>query len=353
MSIGLGIGLSLRGAAITDLGAPLDLNFAANTYTVNGATSTLADAVTFARGSTGTIVNSSGVIETIASGQPRIGHHIWSGSAWINEGILIEPSKTQLLHTTDALVTQSLTVSAQKYTLHFTGTGTVTLSGASTAGPLVGTGTGEQNRVALSFTPSAGTLTLTVTGTVTNAQLEAGDQTSYIPNTAASGTVIRARDEPPIPAANAPWPQSAPLALSIAIEGRLTYSDNGSGGEAVFFNWANGQEYILARLNTFSSFTGRPQFAQKDGTTEDIVSGSASAYSPGVNDPFSIASRHGSTFLQGAVDGVATSEDTTPTAFPDLETTDIQLTPTFSGTIRRFRIWKRDIGSDGIEEESA
>lgn len=83
-----------------------------------------------------------------------------------------------LLLATDVLATQSKTVTAVAHTLAFTGTGTVTLSGASTAGPLVGTGAG--NRVSLTFTPSAGSLTLTVSGSVTLGQLEIGSSaTAY------------------------------------------------------------------------------------------------------------------------------------------------------------------------------
>jgi hypothetical protein len=74
------------------------------------------------------------------------------------------------------LSTQSVTVTAAAHTLSFWGTGTITLSGTSTAGPLVGTGAG--NRVSLTFTPTAGSLTLTVSGTVSNAQLETGSYAS-------------------------------------------------------------------------------------------------------------------------------------------------------------------------------
>jgi hypothetical protein len=87
-------------------------------------------------------------------------------------------SRRNLLVGTDTLATQSVTVTAVAHTLSFTGTGTVTLSGASTAGPLVGTG--AANRVSLTFTPSAAALTLTVSGSVTLAQLEIGDEaTAY------------------------------------------------------------------------------------------------------------------------------------------------------------------------------
>lgn len=68
--------------------------------------------------------------------------------------------------------TQSVTVTAVAHTLTFYGTGTVTLSGASSAGPLVGTGVDD--RVSLTFMPTAGALTLTVSGTITSPQLEIG-----------------------------------------------------------------------------------------------------------------------------------------------------------------------------------
>jgi len=103
-------------------------------------------------------------------------------------GLLIEEARTNLLLNSQTLSTQNITTTAQAYTLSFYGTGTVTLSGTSTAGPLVGTGV-FPNRVSLTFTPTAGTLTLTVSGTVSNAQLEAGGfRTSYIFTAGASVT---------------------------------------------------------------------------------------------------------------------------------------------------------------------
>jgi hypothetical protein len=77
-----------------------------------------------------------------------------------------------LLRQTAILGTQTRPVTAAQHTLSFRGTGTVTLSGASTAGPLVGTGADDV--VSLTFTPTAGNLTLTVSGTVNDAQLELG-----------------------------------------------------------------------------------------------------------------------------------------------------------------------------------
>jgi hypothetical protein len=79
-------------------------------------------------------------------------------------------SPNNLLLNSATLSTQSVTVLDRNHILSFQGTGTVTLSGASTAGPLVGTG--ANNRVYLAFTPTAASLTLTVSGSVTKAQLE-------------------------------------------------------------------------------------------------------------------------------------------------------------------------------------
>jgi len=92
----------------------------------------------------------------------------------------VEPKggRRNLLLATDTLATQSLTVTAVAHTLAFTGTGTVTLSGASIAGPLIGTGASD--RVSLTFTPTAASLTLTVVGSVTLGQLELGSSaTAY------------------------------------------------------------------------------------------------------------------------------------------------------------------------------
>lgn len=173
----------LRGAADAGAQPTLDLNF------VSG---TLDSRVTFTRASSATRVNASGVLEVITSGNPRFTYDPVTLSAL---GLLIEEQRTQLLLNSlidgTNLSTQSVTVTAQAYTLSFFGTGTITLSGTST-GAKVGTGA-YPTRSTFTFTPTAGTLTLTVTGTVQYAQLEAGSfATSFIPTAGAS--VTRAAD---------------------------------------------------------------------------------------------------------------------------------------------------------------
>jgi hypothetical protein len=168
----------------------------------------------------------------------RTNNYIRKDGAWVGPLHLVEPERTQLFHTTNALVTQSVTLAAVAHTVHFTGTGTITLTGASTAGPLVGTGTGEENRVSLTFTPSAGSVTFTVSGTVTNADLTVGaTQSSHIPNTAGSGTVTRTADNAPtIAGADMPWPEVEYIGAELVT----------NGGFVTDSDWTKGGGWIIA-----------------------------------------------------------------------------------------------------------
>jgi hypothetical protein len=59
------------------------------------------------------------------------------------------------------------------------------------------------------------------------------------------------------------------------------------------------------------------------------------------------------TFINGAVDGVALTANTTPTNLPDLGATDLNLAYDYMGTVERFRVWGVDLGDTGIETATA
>jgi hypothetical protein len=101
------------------------------------------------------------------------GNHATQATAAYRPILGREPlgGRRNLLLATDSLSTQTYTTAAVAHTLTFTGTGTVALTGTATH-DLVGTGASD--RVSYTFTPSAGILTLTVSGTVTLSQLELG-----------------------------------------------------------------------------------------------------------------------------------------------------------------------------------
>lgn len=80
-------------------------------------------------------------------------------------------NRYNLLTQTDSLSTQSITSVATSYTLRFSGTGTVTLSG---------TATGTLSAGITTFSATAGTLTLTVSGTVANGMLTPANE-SFVP----------------------------------------------------------------------------------------------------------------------------------------------------------------------------
>ena len=96
----------------------------------------------------------------------------------------VEKESTNLFLNSDTLSTQGVEVTADPYTVSFEGTGSIEFSGAHT-GTLNGV---EGERVETTFTPSAGTLTCTVSGEVLKAQIEqSAYATLYIPT---EGTAV-------------------------------------------------------------------------------------------------------------------------------------------------------------------
>ena len=152
----------------------LDLEFSSMTA--------LPASITFARASIGTYFDQNGAMQTAVSGQARFDHDPVTLEPL---GLLIEGTRTNSLLNSAAPVTQNVTVTAASWTLSFYGTGSVAMSGAY-VGTVNGAGAYPARRY-MTFTPTAGTLTLTPTGNVEKFQLELGAfATSYIPTTTAA-----------------------------------------------------------------------------------------------------------------------------------------------------------------------
>lgn len=153
--------------------------------------------VDVARASIATFVGSDGLIQSAIQNTQRVD---WTSGI---SGLLVEESRTNVLLNSlidgTNLTTQSVVVTAAARTLSFYGDGEIVLSGAHSA-TVSGLGV-YPTRTTLTFTPSAGILTLTVTGTVQFAQLETGAfATSFIPTNLSQ--VTRVTDFPTITGSN-------------------------------------------------------------------------------------------------------------------------------------------------------
>lgn len=161
--------------------------------------------LTFTRASVANRTNSVGVIESVATGVPRIEHPVGDGCP----SILLEPQRTNLFLNSFAPVTQTITVvNGSIYTVSIKG-GTATLSGAGT-----GSATTGSNRT---FTASSTSLTVTITGSPEWCQVELGSfATSIITTTGAAVTRIAdALDSPNLQTTLALGATSGTLVLTL------------------------------------------------------------------------------------------------------------------------------------------
>jgi hypothetical protein len=177
-------------------------------------------------------------------------------------------------------------------------------------------------------------------------QLEQGaTPSSYIPTSGSAAT--RAAETLTVPAANLPYNSTN---MSIQIDGKITYADQDEFTAHQFMRWrASGSDFISIVGGTNTGDGLRVLFQQVAGGVNDTIP-TGVVYNEGILVPFNLSSRHGSTFVNGAVDGTALTADTTVTALPDLSSTDLNLGYDFMGTIAQFRMWDEDLTDAGIVE---
>ena len=134
----------------------------------------IAEDMTFDRASAAGRWPEAGPYEMVGSGALRYDHDPVTRAPL---GVRIEGAATNLLTNSEVVSTvRNVTVTAQAYTLAMEGSGSLALSGAY-SGALAGGAT----RQTLTFTPSAGTLTITPSGEALRVQLETGSAaSSYI-----------------------------------------------------------------------------------------------------------------------------------------------------------------------------
>lgn len=238
-----------------------------------------ADLVTFTRASSATRTNAAGVIESVSSNVARMDYDPISLEP---RGFLREEQRTNLLLNSllngTSLSTQNVSVTGVYYTLSFYGTGSVTLSGAHSA-VVAGSGAYPARSI-YTFVPSVGTLTLTVSGTVQYAQLEAAFYaTSFIPT--AGSQVTRASDEPYVSNAGG-WLDT--VNGTLLVEFSVLGIDTGHGAMVAALDNGSADGYSIYRNSSSAVvevYGGAANSAALGSVTVGSVMRAVVAYQPG------------------------------------------------------------------------
>ena len=297
----------------------LDLDFLA--MTVSG---TLDPRITYTRTGTGSRFDSTGAMQTVAANVARF---TYDPVTLLPAGLLAEPVTTNLLLNSTTLSTQSVTVTAVAHTLSFYGTGTIVLSGAASA-TVVGTGAFPA-RTTLTFTPTAGTLTLTVTGTVQYGQLEIGTRpTTWIPTT--GSTAQRGADQINMTGTNFSSWYNQPEGTFVAECALVNPSAVGTAGRLlVTTSGGVANRVIDLSFNTtsWSSFNGTASFTTSGAPINYPINKVAAGYKSGDY-----------TLTQNGL-ATATRTDTILNTPNQLNIGNLNAGSQPNGTIRRIRYW--------------
>ena len=283
------------------------------------------------RGSAATRVNAEGLIESVATNIPRIDYTTGEGV------VLLEPQSTNLVVNSELNNVENIVVSAVSHTISFYGAGSITLSGAHTA---TLSGTGANDRVSLTFTPSAGTLVCTDSGSVDMKQVEAlSYTTSYIPTNGAIATRLA---DSVTGAGDATTFNSTEGVLYAEIS---TLSQTGTFRQINLSNGtASNRVYVSKRAsnNVFEFRMENPlgglNFAFVVDTTSDLVK---------------IAFRYGVNNFGVFINGVNKNVSTTGNTFPSGTLNDLQfsspLNQPFFGKVKALAVFNEALTDSELE----
>lgn len=221
---------------ISGTAAGLVLDFAAGAYGVGGQPGSLPGLMAFTRATAASLINASGQLVGVPANTSRLTHDPYTLARL---GLLLEGARSNLFANSATPATQTVAVTSTPHVLSFYGSGSIALSGAHNA-TVVGSGS-YPSRTEISFSPAAGSLTLTLLGQVQAPQLEAGAKaSSYIPTTTAPGH--RSADDAAV--ALGPWFDTAAgtvvfsgYVLGASANDRIIEIDDGTASTRLSLLW--------------------------------------------------------------------------------------------------------------------
>lgn len=288
--------------------------------------------ITFTRSSGGGRFNASGQYEWLPANEPRIDYDPVTGEC---RGLLIEEQRTRLnLISAAPIAPQTVTVGASAQTISFFGSGSVDLTGAHTA-TLLGSGPFPARRT-YTFTPSAGSLTITPTGDVRMLQVEAGAFATS-PIVGEGSQVTRAAD---IATVNELSPWYNPEQGTLVVEASTFVPPTPGVAPSYYATLQDGSSEIIVIYR--SSISGRPglYLAKSGATVHDTAGG---AVIP-ANTVAKAAVTYDATAVRTAFNGVlgaSPSVDGPPTPVQLVIGNRIGVSRAINGHIRSLRSYPR------------
>jgi hypothetical protein len=318
----------------------LDLRFASSKNLIDYVSG--QNLITYTRAGDATFFDANGTIQTAGANVARFDHNPATGESL---GLLIEEARTNLLLNSETLSTQDVTVTAAAHTLSFYGTGTVTLSGTHSA-TVVGTGA-FPTRTTLTFTPTSGSLTVTVSGTVQYAQVELGGfATSWI--STAGATATRNADVASITGTNfSRWYSQS--AGSVFVESN-SYNPSAING-IVSFNNSTSSNRIDIRQQV-----GQVRTVVTDGGSEQALLLTGTGNNPAANVYFKVSLAYALNNFGLSLNGLSSITDNSGSVPPVLLMTINALENnsfTRSGHIRRLAYFDRRLPNATLQAITA